>query len=78
MLTENEGCGGRVLSIEKLGVAYALAARYPDLLHTGTAFAMAKCKFERAWQKANFVSHLSCCRINVLHFCRDAQMKLLP
>ncbi len=59
MLTANEGCGRRVLFIERMGVGYALAARYPDLLHTRTAFAMAKCKFEQskgAWQKANFVS----------------------
>ncbi len=44
---------------ERIGVGYELAAGYPDLLHTRTAFAMAKCKFEQdkgAWQKANFVS----------------------
>ncbi len=47
MLTADEGCGRRVIFIERMGVGYAVAARYPDLLHTRTAFAMAKCKFEQ-------------------------------
>lgn len=75
MLTADEGMRKVRDLYRKNGPRISVAARYPDLLQTRTAFAMAKCKFEQdkgAWQKANFVSHLSCCIVNVLHFCRDA------